>query len=171
VTESSKKYSGINKEQVPKSPVAGTRRYLPPFEMVLKLLGMTHLDISSASVTISVASLRFLLSELLTHIHVDEPWYLEKYLDVRAAALSGDVGAAAIHFQTSGYMEGRFPHEIPFDPAFYFATYPDLATTYDATDTTGLRLHFETGGYFEGRAGVAEQLEDAERWRAAIKGL
>jgi hypothetical protein len=128
------------------------------------------LDLNSPKVNVSGAALKFLISEVLRHVPVDENWYLDKYLDVRAAALSGDIESSAMHFRVSGYIEGRSPSEMPFDPHFYSATYPDLATAFDPSDSAGLRHHFETRGYFEGRAGIAEQFNDAERWRAATNG-
>jgi len=149
------------------STEASAPGYLPPFEMVLRLLGITHLDLNSTKVNVSGPALKFLMSEVLRHVALDEEWYYDRYVDVRAAKISGDVKSSAMHFRVSGYVEGRFPRPMPFDADFYFRTYSDLARVFEPSDLDGLRHHFETRGYFEGRAGVAEHFEEAERWRAA----
>jgi hypothetical protein len=141
--------------------------YCPPPQLVLRALGLTAQDLESSSVTISVFALKRLLSEVLTHVSVDERWYADRYPDVHAATLAGDIASPAAHFKASGYLEGRLPTALAFDPLYYFATYPDLATVFDASDTAGLRRHFETKGYFEGRAGIAAHFADAQRWRSA----
>jgi hypothetical protein len=165
--KNSAKHASEVYEQHSDSAQAPARGYLPPFEMVLRLLGITHLDLNSSKVDVSGAALKFLISEVLRHVAVDEDWYFDRYLDVRAAKLSGDVKSSANHFRVSGYIEGRFPRPMPFDADFYFRTYSDLGRVFEPSDLDGLRRHFETRGYFEGRAGVAEHFEEAERWRAA----
>jgi hypothetical protein len=143
-------------------------KYLPPYRHLLGVLGVDHLDLKSKSVSVSVEGLVFLLCSVLSNVRVDEAWYLERYVDVKAAILAGDTQSASYHFRTSGYLEGRLPYQLPFDSDYYFKQYADLAATYDSTDSKGLRAHFESKGYYEGRVGVPEQFGDAERWWAAL---
>jgi hypothetical protein len=99
---------------------------------------------------------------------VHEAWYCERYPDVHAAILAGNVKSAAVHFRTAGYREGRHPAKLAFDPEFYFDQYKDIAASFERSDSAGLQRHFETKGYFEGRAGVAEHFNEAERWRTGL---
>jgi hypothetical protein len=145
-----------------------TASYLPPFQQVLALLGITDLDLQSPKVTVSSHGLMCLLQEALADVEVDEAWYNERYPDVYAAILAGNVKSAAVHFRTAGYREGRHPARLAFDPDFYYDQYKDIGSNFDRADAAGLQRHFETRGYFEGRAGVAEHFNEAERWRAGL---
>jgi hypothetical protein len=144
-----------------------SKDYFPPFKQVLGVLGITHLDLNSRKVQVSVEGLLRLLSVILNRVKVDEEWYKERYVDVSASILSRDTDSAGAHFRLSGYLEGRLPCKLAFDPAYYFAQYSDLASTFAASDVNELRVHYETKGYFEGRAGVVDQFKAAEWWRAA----
>lgn len=152
-------------ERTPQDPSGA--RYFPPPQLVLKALGLTAQDLESENVKISVFALKRLLSEVLAYVPVNDRWYADKYPDVHAATLAGDIESPAAHFKVSGYLEGRLPGALAFDPQYYFTTYPDLATVFDASDSVGLRRHFETKGYYEGRAGIAAHFADAQRWRSA----
>ena len=141
--------------------------YFPPVRAILDVLGITHTDLKSSSVSVSTRGLLYLLAEVLKHTTVDEGWYLQTYPDVRAAIYSGDTQSAATHFRVAGYLEGRLPSALPFDPSYYYSKYSDLARVFDSADVSELRNHYLTRGYFEGRAGVADHFDEAQRWRAA----
>ena len=49
----------------------------------------------------------------------DDQWYSGTYPDVEGARLAGDVKSLREHFISSGYLEGRLPIELPFDPQWY----------------------------------------------------
>ncbi|MEJ0046134.1 MAG: hypothetical protein WDN04_08415 [Rhodospirillales bacterium] len=142
-------------------------RYVPSFQQILEVLAVTQQDLSAKSVPVPVDGLKYLISEMLRHVYVDEVWYVKRYPDVAAAILSGDMASAAAHFRISGYFEGRLPAELPFDPKYYIQQYSDLSSVFTASDDDALRHHYETKGYYEGRAGVPTQFTDAERWRSA----
>ena len=96
---------------------------------------------------------------------VDLRWYEKHYLDVRAAVAAGKIASGEQHFHSSGWLEGRLPHEIDFDPVWYYKSYKDLQSVFAADDIAGLTKHFYTRGYFEGRAGTKECLASMQSWQ------
>jgi hypothetical protein len=148
-----------------------TEHYSPPVGQIFAVLGISQAELNGPTVRVSVAGLRYLISEIAKQLTVDEQWYLERYPDVQAAVLAGDVPSARVHFQEAGFLEGRLPRPLSFDPDFYYEKYSDLTGAFQKDDAEGLRRHFETRGYFEGRAGVAMHFVEAERWRLASNDL
>jgi hypothetical protein len=154
------------------SPINGLpayRSYFPPFQQVLQILGISRLDLNAKQVKVSTSGLIYLLTGVLNQVHVDEEWYTTKYPDVHAAVLSGDTPSAATHFRETGYLEGRLPFRLPFDPQFYFEQYKDLATVFHRDDEEALENHYQTKGYHEGRAGIREHFRQAEEWRVSAQ--
>jgi hypothetical protein len=144
--------------------------YLPPCSLLLEGLGVTEADLTgSGTVPVSRKFLRVLISELACRPRVDEHWYAETYPDVEGARLAGDIKSLREHFIVSGYIEGRLPAPLPFDPRFYCKHYRDIADAFPSADADTLRRHFLSSGYFEGRAGTAEMLAGVERWQALTK--
>ena len=74
----------------------------------------------------------------------DPEWYLERYLDVRAAGID-----PALHYLERGASEGRNPSER-FDTCWYLAHNPDVA----AADANPL-LHYLRHGASEGRTATS----------------
>jgi len=141
----------------------GPPDYFPPCHVLLRGLGIDRLSLEQESVTVLSRYLRFLISRLVAGVVIDELWYEKKNPDVRAAKLTGDITSYQEHFETHGYLEGRIPYEPPFDPSWYRRTYIDLAETCKTNESA--RDHFLRTGHEEGRAGIAQHLDEAERWR------
>lgn len=169
--------AALHRKPVSVASAAGVRQdfstdvYTPPVSQIFAALEVSETALNGASAQVSVTGLRFLIAEIVKQMTVDDRWYLERYPDVHAAVLAGDVASAREHFETTGFLEGRLPRPLSFDPVFYYEKYADLAGAFEKDDTEGLRRHFETTGYFEGRAGTSGHFADAERWRLASKDV
>lgn len=74
--------------------------------------------------------LRILINELARRQRLDEAWYAETYPDVEGVQLVGHIKSLREHFATSGYVGGRPPAELPFDPEWYRSRDPDPAEAY-----------------------------------------
>jgi hypothetical protein len=140
------------------------RRYFPPCTVILQGLGITRPDLDGDRVTVSTAYLRFLLGRIAGLVEVDEEWYRRRSPDVFGAKLANEVPSYQVHFEMSGYMEGRLPYEMTFDGDWYFETYKDLQNAL-GRDFDAMITHFRTTGYYEGRAGNADDFAAAESWR------
>lgn len=145
--------------------------YIPPCAFLLAGLGISAADLTgSGTVAVSRKILRVLISEFAHRSRMDESWYAETYPDVEGARLAGDIKSLREHFITSGYLEGRLPAALPFDPQWYREHYRDIAQAFPSADPDAMRKHFLASGYFEGRAGTAEMLSEVERWLKLMKG-
>jgi hypothetical protein len=89
--------------------------YVPPIAVVLRGLGITELELRQDKVAVSTQFLRFVISQLVSRAEFDPDWYAERYPDVEAARLAGQVASLHDHYCSQGYFEGRLPCELPFD--------------------------------------------------------
>lgn len=151
----------------PVQPAAREVRYVPPITVVLRGLGLTELDLRRDKVTVSMAFLRFVISQIVRRAEFDPAWYAERYPDVEGARLAGQVASLHEHYYTQGYFEGRLPCELQFDPDWYRSRYEDVSLAFSPDDTDALRQHFRAQGWREGRAGTPEIRRDADRWLEA----
>jgi hypothetical protein len=146
------------------APPAEAAEYIPPCRLVLERLGISEADLKQEKVTVSARFLLSLIRQFARAATFDPEWYAAKYPDVEGAVLVGDIPSLQEHFVTSGYVEGRLPHELPFDPGWYHDHYKDIAQAYARDDVAGMRSHYLTGGYYEGRVGTKEALPLIEEW-------
>lgn len=151
----------------PATTRAQATEYVPPVTVVLRGLGITESDLNQASVTVSTAFLRFIVSQLVNRGRFDRAWYAEHYPDVEGARLAGLVSSLHEHYCTQGYFEGRVPCEVPFDPDWYYSRYADVSQAFSPADRDGLHQHFRSQGWWEGRAGTPDVRKDADLWLEA----
>ncbi|MDE8346536.1 MAG: hypothetical protein POH28_10245 [Acidocella sp.] len=102
-------------------------------------------------VELSEAKFMGVLRLALTHVFVDEDWYLDTYPDVADAVLKGSFNYAKDHYIEAGYTEGRLPHHVEVDEAWYINEYPDVAAAIRPGAIFSAQKHFEDYGYREGR--------------------
>ncbi len=138
--------------------------YIPPRDIILKILGIEAMWNDEDSLVVSGKGLREILMAFLRNVYVDEVWYKETYLDIAAAIMSGDVASCREHFICAGYFEGRLPSEPPFNESWYLRRYPDVAEACRAGTIVSARAHFIEAGWREGRAGISEHDVEADKW-------
>lgn len=74
----------------------------------------------------------------------DEEFYLRSYPDVASAVQSGGLERGLVHYQGSGFHEGR--NAFPFDIRWYSIAYPDAAREVGDGEYVNLLHHYvETG--------------------------
>jgi len=125
-------------------------RYLPPFEVVRRSLGVFTIK-DEVCVSTTYADFVRMIKLFLTGIDVDEKWYLEQYPDIREAIEAGRIESAKRHFVNDGYFEGRLPFPLSVDEPSYLARYPDVAAGISNGKTPSALQHYVDNGYREGR--------------------
>lgn len=95
--------------------------------------------------------LKVLVRYALDNVEVDENWYLDTNLDVKAAIKDGLIDSARGHYIKSGYFEDRWPRPIRVDEVWYLKTYPDIAKAIRGNKFESAQEHFELHGFREGR--------------------
>jgi hypothetical protein len=142
--------------------------YLPPFAEICRHLGLEPDDTSRKYLTIPTQFLRFLISELLKHVPVDEDFYRKRYPDVAEAVAKGKLPSCRDHFVYTGYYEGRVPAPEAVDEAWYLSAYPDVAEAVRKGRVGSASEHYLETGQFEGRSASAESLRQKMLWRDVL---
>lgn len=87
----------------------------------------------------------------IASVEVDEPWYLDRYIDVAKAIADNLVASASQHYCQSGYFEHRMPYYIAVDADWYTEQYGDVKEAISNKIFESAQTHFEIIGYEEGR--------------------
>lgn len=148
----------------PNQKESGAPRYIPPVEIIEKILEITDFSTIQSTITVSTRGLREIISWALGDVAVDEVWYKEIYVDVAAAILAGDIESCRNHYLRAGFFEGRLPFKLSVNERWYLNRFPDVAEACRNGSIASAKDHFEHGGHQEGRAGIPEHDADAEHW-------
>lgn len=103
-------------------------------------------------VAIGADVLKELISRSLANVEFDQQWYLRTYPDVRDAWEKGTIKDPRDHFITTGYFEGRLPHETEVDEKWYLNAYPDVRKAIDERRIGSATEHYLQNGQTEGRS-------------------
>jgi hypothetical protein len=125
-------------------------RYLPPFEMIRRLLEISTVR-GELRINISYEDFVEILRTMIRGVEVNESWYVTAYEDIGAAVKNGVIRSAKQHFVDDGYFEGRLPFPIPVDERWYLAENSDVAESIRKGTVDSAQDHFDRDGYREGR--------------------
>jgi hypothetical protein len=143
--------------------------YVPPFNSLLKAIGMTQAEFdSSTQVRVPKELLRLLLQVAVAHSDFNEAGYLRENPDVATAVGSGKVDDPRLHYVGFGYFEGRSGATPDVDEAWYLRTYTDVADGVRSGQIASASEHFRVAGVIEGRSPSAVYRPAAEQWKKAI---
>jgi hypothetical protein len=148
----------------------GNFMYVPPFDSLLKAIGITRAEIENSSVVAVPAELlKLLLQVAVASGDFNEAGYLRDNPDIAGAVDAGKVEDARLHYVGFGYFEGRNGATPEVDEAWYLRTYADVADGIKAGQTTSAAAHFRVVGASEGRSPNAHYVAAAEQWKQALK--
>src|ERR1700760_2255848 len=133
----------------------GSHMYVPPFDSLLKAIGLTRAEFEE-STEVAVPSSDF-----------NEAGYLRNNPDIAAAIRSGKVDAARLHYVGFGYFESRTGATPEVDEAWYLRIYPDVADAVANGAVASAAEHFQVIGASEGRSPNASYVPAAEQWKKA----
>ncbi|MAP94046.1 MAG: hypothetical protein CMK07_03750 [Ponticaulis sp.] len=120
---------------------------------VSKLLGLTNWQEEEATVEVSTAALKRLISRAYpAQMEFDEDWYRETYPDVDQSITDGTIKSAQEHFIHNGFYENRLPSSKLFDSKYYYQANEDIQTAFRSNDKNKLFDHYIKAGITEGRA-------------------
>jgi hypothetical protein len=143
--------------------------YVPPYDSLLKSLGMRAEQVERADrIAVPGKLLKLLLQLAVAYSDFDEDGYLRVNPDVGEAVKRGDVESGHLHYVGYGYFEGRKGGGVKVDEAWYVRRYPDVAAAIRESRVTSATDHFNSVGTAEGRSPNAAQEETAEQWKTAI---
>jgi hypothetical protein len=145
--------------------------YVPPFDSLLRRLGVTRSELGSGVVSVPVNLLKLLLQVSLAHSDFNEAGYLRSNPDVAEAVRNGSVESALLHYVGFGYFEGRLGATPDVDEAWYLHAYADVADAAKAQQVASATEHFESVGAGEGRSPNADCAPVAEQWRKAMESV
>ena len=144
--------------------------YLPPFAVILELLGLGKTPASAPDddemMLVPFRMLRLLLGRAVASEPFDEERYLHLNPDVALGVFRGEVGSGHQHFLTDGYFEGRDGAGEEFAEAWYLALNKDVATGIGTGDFPSGHAHYKAAGMLELRSPNARAEEDMPLWRA-----
>jgi hypothetical protein len=145
------------------------RPYLPPFTVILGLLGSGSSSAPIAdgqTVTIPFGVLRLLLRGALAAMPFDEERYLHHNPDVASAVFRGEIKSGHEHYLVDGYFEGRDGVDDAFVEAAYLELNPDVASAVAAGIFASGHEHYVAKGVFELRGPNAAAEAEMALWRA-----
>jgi hypothetical protein len=143
--------------------------YVPPFDSLLKAIGLNIADFqNSVEVVVPTELLRLLLQVTVASSEFNEEDYLRDNPDVARAIKSGAVEDARLHYVGFGYFEGRSGATPEVDEAWYLRRYADVAAAVASKAVASAAEHFKVIGASEGRSPSAFYLPAAEQWKKAI---
>ena len=146
--------------------------YLPPFDSILRALGLDRAAYAKArTIQVPKALFKLLVEVALEHSEFNEAGYLRDNPDVVDAIRKGDVANALQHYIGYGYFEGRTGATPTVDERWYLATYPDVAQGIKLGQVRSAKDHYNAIGGAEGRSPSAAHQRVAEQWKKAfVKG-
>jgi hypothetical protein len=150
------------------------RIYLPPFAVILGLLGRSRSSPPIAddqTVTLPFGVLRLLLRGALASAPFHEEHYLHLYADVAAAVFRGEIRNGREHFVTNGYFEGREGCSEDFAESWYLSANADVALAVRAGTFDSARDHYIQSGMFELRGPNPAVDNDLAPWRACCPAV
>jgi hypothetical protein len=145
------------------------RPYLPPFAVILSLLGLSKAQLPVADdqpVTLPFGVLRLLLRGALAAVPFHEERYMRLNPDVASAVFRGEIKSGREHFVTNGYFEGREGVGDEFAEAWYLDSNADVAMAVSAGTFASARDHYNMSGMFELRGPNPGADGDLASWRA-----
>jgi hypothetical protein len=147
----------------------GNYMYVPPFDPLLRAIGVTRDEFESASVVVVPTELlKLLLQVAVASGDFNEIGYLRDNPDIAAAVKAGKVEDARLHYVGYGYFESRSGATPEVDDAWYLRTYPDVADAVATRLVGSAAEHFRVIGAAEGRSPNAFYIPAAEQWKKAI---
>jgi hypothetical protein len=147
----------------------GSYMYVPPFDSLLKAIGLTRAEFEeSTEVAVPRELLKLLLQVAVASSDFNEAGYLRNNPDIAAAIRSGKVDAARLHYVGFGYFESRTGATPEVDEAWYLRIYPDVADAVANGAVASAAEHFQVIGASEGRSPNASYVPAAEQWKKAI---
>jgi hypothetical protein len=147
----------------------GSYMYVPPFDSLLKAIGLTRAEFEdSTEVVVPKELLRLLLQVTVASSEFNEAGYLRHNPDVAEAIKSAKVEDARLHYVGFGYFESRSGATPEVDEGWYLRTYTDVAAAVASKDVESASEHFRVIGASEGRSPNAFFVPAAEQWKKAI---
>jgi hypothetical protein len=149
------------------------RPYLPPFSVVLGLLGLNPDALPVADdrmVSIPFGILRMLLRGALVSVPFHEERYLHLNPDVATAVFRGEIRSGLEHFVTNGYFEGRQGGGEDFAETWYLEANTDVALAVGAGTFASAYEHYIEAGMFELRGPNPRAEDELVAWRACCGG-
>ncbi len=125
-------------------------KYILPFEAIRRSVEVSTVR-GQLRVGVSYDEFTRIIKLLVSHVQVDEEWYLREYEDVALAIRDGVFSSPSAHFASNGYLEGRMPFPIPVDESWYLQHNPDVADSIRRGEVVSAQEHFYQNGYREGR--------------------
>nr|WP_294525628.1 hypothetical protein [uncultured Rhodopila sp.] len=145
--------------------------YVPPFDSLLKAIGLTLEEFdSSAEVVIPTQLFRLLLQVTIANSDFNAKGYLEANPDVSESIRSGFTEDPRLHYVGFGFFEGRGGATPDVDEEWYLGNYTDVAEGIKSGQIASAAEHFRVVGAAEGRSPCSAYLLAAEQWRKAMKG-
>jgi hypothetical protein len=151
-----------------------TRTYLPPFAVILDLLGHSPSSLPIAddqAVTLPFGVLRLLLRGALATAPFNEEQYLRLYADVAEAVFRGEIRSGREHFVTNGYFEGREGCSDDFAESWYLGANADVALAVRAGTFDSAQDHYIQSGMYELRGPNPAADNDLASWRACCPAV
>jgi|LakMenEpi05May12_1017382.scaffolds.fasta_scaffold02498_1 hypothetical protein len=139
--------------------------YLPPYEVLLQILGISGDQLrGSSDISVNPPALMLLIKQALHGIPFDGELYAKNNPDVAKVYGSRDTNALRRHFIERGYIEGRQVPYAGFDPEYYAAKNSDVVKSYLAGELKSLYNHYAATGINEFRAPSAEVESSVAGW-------
>jgi hypothetical protein len=145
------------------------RPYLPPFAVILGMLGINKEDLPVAGdqmVTVPFGILCQLLRGTLLSVPFHEERYLHMNPDVAGAVFRGDIRSGQDHFISNGYFEGRQGGSEGFAEAWYLEANTDVAVAVHAGTFASAHEHYLEAGMYELRSPNPRAEEELATWRS-----
>jgi hypothetical protein len=140
--------------------------YVPPFDSLLKAIGVSRQDFEQTThVTIPTELLRLLLQIAIANSDFNSKGYLSANPDVAESVQSGVTKDPHVHYVGFGFFEGRAGATPEVDEAWYLRTYPDVADGLKSGQVKSAAEHFRVAGVIEGRSPSLGYSLAAEQWK------
>jgi len=153
--------------------MAARRLYLPPFAVLLNMLGLGRVPAAAPAddekVLVPFGVLRLLVRGALAAMPFDEERYLRLNPDVASAVFRGAVSSGEEHFIADGYFEGRDGGGEEFAEAWYLSVNEDVAAAVGGGSFPTGQSHYAEVGMFELRGPNPRAEEDMALWRACTQ--
>lgn len=144
--------------------------YVPPFDSLLKAIGMTRAEFErSTEVSIPTELFKLLLQVAIANSDFNEKGYLKINPDVADAVKSRAIQDARLHYVGFGFFEGRGGATPEVDEAWYLRMYADVADGVGSGQIELATEHFRVVGAAEGRSLSAAYVWAAEQWKKALR--
>src|ERR1700741_1948165 len=146
--------------------------FVPSVESLTNALNVEKSALNGdGNITVPARLLKLLLQIALASADFDEGSYLRENPDVAGAVARGEIENAHVHYIGFGYFEGRQGGGPEVDERWYLETYPDVALAVRDGKIPSGSQHFHAMGAAEGRSPNTDHIDDAQQWKAAMKGM